>query len=200
MVNEEMVNGRDLIAYLLRWRRRHISDKNFVLLISFFVGIFTACAGLLLKWLIEQIEDFVDIDEELKILGLIKAEAKKKEKVKATKYRVYSYGGFEIFVGKNNVQNEKLTFSAERSDIWLHAKDFHSSHVIIKTHGEPVPDNVLLFAAEVCAYYSDAREADKVPIDYTLKKYVKKSNGKAIGLVYYTDQKTLFVKPDSHLK
>ncbi len=148
---------------------------------------------------IEQIEDFVDIDEELKLLGLIKVEAKKKEKVKTTKYRVYSYGGFEIFVGKNNVQNEKLTFSAERSDIWLHAKDFHSSHVIIKTHGETVPDNVLLFAAEVCAYYSDAREADKVPIDYTLKKHVKKSNGKAIGLVYYTDQKTLFVKPDSHL-
>ena len=54
-----MVNARDFIAYLLRWRRRNLSDKNFVLLISFFVGIFTACAGLLLKWLIGQIEELL---------------------------------------------------------------------------------------------------------------------------------------------
>ena len=146
----------------------------------------------------EQIEDFADVEEELKILGVIKRENKKKERTPQTKLRVYQYGGFEIYVGKNNIQNEKITFSAERSDIWLHVKDFHSSHVIIRTHGKTVPDDVLLFAAELCAYYSDAREADKVPVDYTLKKFVRKNGGKAVGAVYYTDQKTLFVKPNKH--
>lgn len=147
----------------------------------------------------ESIEDFADVDEELKSLGILKQENKKKEKVKQTSYRHYSYRGYEIFVGKNNVQNERLTFSADRADVWLHAKDFHSAHVIIKTNGKPVEDEVLLFAAQICAYYSDARSVDKVPVDYTLKKYVKKSNGKAIGLVYYAEQKTLYVTPDAHL-
>ena len=82
--------------------------------------------------------------------------------------------------------------------MWLHTKDFHSSHVIIKTGNSPVPDDVLLFAAEICAYYSDARSADKVPVDYTLRKFVKRS-GKNVGLVYYTDQKTVFVRPDAHI-
>ena len=145
----------------------------------------------------ETVEDFTDIEEELRRLGLIKEEKKSKEKQKSTKYRVYNYKGFDILVGKNNVQNDRLTFSAERYDVWLHTKDFHSSHVIVKTENRPLPDDVLLFAAEICAYYSDARNADKVPVDYTLKKFVKKS-GSQIGLVYYTDQKTLFVKPDKH--
>lgn len=146
----------------------------------------------------DRIEDFSDIEEELKKIGIIKEEKKKKERVKQTQYRTYQYLGYSIFVGKNNVQNDRLTFSADRSDVWLHVKNFHSSHVIIKTDGTYPPDKVILFAAEVCAYYSDAREADKVPVDYTLKKHVKKS-GSQIGLVYYTDQKTIFVTPNAHL-
>ena len=147
---------------------------------------------------VEDVADFADIEEELAIIGLVKRENKKKERIKKTTCRRFSFGGFDILVGKNNVQNERLTSEAERADVWLHAKDFHSAHVIIKTGGKIVSDDVILFAAEICAYYSDARSVDKVPVDYTLKKYVKKSNGKAVGLVYYTNQKTIFVTPNAH--
>ena len=145
----------------------------------------------------DDIEDFIDIEEELTRIGIVKEVKKKKDRQKQTKFRTYEYKGFTIFVGKNNIQNDRLTFSADRTDVWLHTKDFHSSHVIVKTDKRDVPEDVLLFAAEICAYYSDARGADKVPVDYTLKKHVKKS-GTQIGLVYYTDQKTIFVTPNPH--
>ena len=147
---------------------------------------------------VETIEDFADIEEELRIIGIIKKEQTKKIRIKQTSYRRYVFSGYEILVGKNNVQNERLTFSSDRADVWLHTKDFHSAHVIIKTKGKAVEDKVLLYAAEICAYYSDARTVDKVPVDHTLKKYVKKNNNNVVGSVFYTNQKTLYVTPDPH--
>lgn len=150
--------------------------------------------------LCSSIIDFKEITEELIQANIIKTKKTntKKREEKST-YRSYSYSGFDIFVGRNNLQNTKLTTSAERNDVWLHTKDYHSAHVIIKTNGRNVPDNVLLYAAEICAFYSKAAKSDKVPVDYTLKKHVKRPAGLPLGMVYYTDNKTILVTPNAHL-
>ncbi len=150
--------------------------------------------------LCSSIVDFKEITEELiqaNIIKVKKTNGKKREEKSA--YRTYSYGGFDIFVGRNNLQNTKLTASAERNDMWLHTKDYHSAHVIIKTSGRSVPDEVLLYAAEICAFYSKASKSDKVLVDYTLKKFVKRPPGLPLGMVTYTDNKTILVTPNAHL-
>ncbi len=147
----------------------------------------------------ENYEDFADIEEELSLFGLIKQTSNtKKKKEKLSKPRYYEYKGYEIFVGKNNIQNDRLTVSADRNDMWLHTKDYHSAHVIIKYKGEEFPDEVILYAAEICAFYSNAKSSTKIPVDYTLKKFVKKPAGAKIGTVYYTNQKTILVDPKDH--
>ena len=148
----------------------------------------------------ETDSDFSDIEEELSAIGVIKQKQQGKKRIKKlSEPRKYVYKDFEILVGRNNLQNDRLTISAERNDIWLHTKDYHSSHVIIRTFNRPVPDEVLLFASEICAYFSKARSSKKVPVDHTLKKFVKKPAGTNAGKVYYTNQKTLFVDPDPHI-
>ena len=143
--------------------------------------------------------DFIEIEEELQLIGLIKSQTKsKKTKSPKSVFRTYNYLGFDIFVGRNNLQNERLLAEANRTDLWLHTKDYHSSHVIIRTENRPVPDMVLLFAAELCAYYSKAKSSDKVSVDYTLRKYVKKQPNGKIGSVFYTDYKTILVTPNPH--
>ena len=112
--------------------------------------------------------------------------------------RMFEKGGFLIKVGRNNIQNDTVTFSAARDDVWLHTKDFHSSHVIIETGGRSVPDDVLLCGAEICAYYSKARNGDKVPVDYCQKRFVKKPPKAKPGGVIYTDFKTVLVTPSPH--
>lgn len=147
----------------------------------------------------ETFEDFDDISEELEKIGVLKVvKTNKKDKKRNSPYRNFSYCGFDISVGRNNVQNDRLVSEAERNDVWLHTKDYHSSHVIIRTNGRTATDEVLLFAAEICAFYSKGRSADKIPVDYTLKKHVKKPAGAKLGFVYYTEQKTIFVTPDAH--
>ena len=104
----------------------------------------------------------------------------------------------EILVGRNNLQNDRLTLSSERNDMFLHTKDYHSAHVIIKSMGREIPDKVIEYAAEICAYYSKAKNSDKVPVDYTLRKFVKKPNGLKTGMVIYTNHKTILVTPNPH--
>lgn len=147
-----------------------------------------------------SIKDLQEIEEELIQAGLIKSENKSKQSKKEDKinYRVFEYGNYRIIAGKNNIQNDKLTFSAHPSDIWLHTKDYHSAHVIIQSASSHVPNDVLQLAAEICAYYSEAKNGDKVPVDYTQKKYVKKPPKAKYGAVIYTDFKTVYVTPISH--
>ena len=97
--------------------------------------------------------------------------------------------GTAISVGKNSLQNERLTQSARGDEIWLHAKDMPGSHVIIHNEGKPVPDATLLTAAQLAAWYSKGKGLS-VPVDCTLKKYVKKPSGTPTGFVIYTHQKT----------
>ena len=87
---------------------------------------------------------------------------------------------------------------ADRSDIWFHVKNYHSSHLILKAGGKTIPSNVLKACAEICAHYSQAKGGVKVEVDYTLRKFVKKQGGNRLGGVYYTDQQTIVVTPDKH--
>ena len=145
--------------------------------------------------------DLKEIETELMEMGLIRAQkeragAKKKEAV--IPFREYEFEGVKIYAGRNNLQNDRLIRLADPDDIWLHTQKYHSSHVIIALEGRQVWDELLLYAAEICAYYSDGRDGDKIPVDYCKKKFVKKPNKSKAGFVIYTDYKTILVKPNSH--
>jgi len=145
--------------------------------------------------------DLKEIETELIALGLIKPQKERiggKKKETFTPFREYKYGGFRIFSGRNNLQNDRLLKSCSPSDLWLHAQKYHSTHVIVITEGRQVSDDVLLFAAEVCAYYSDGRSGGKVPVDYCERKFVKKPPKSKAGFVVYTDYKTVLVEPNAH--
>ncbi len=107
-------------------------------------------------------------------------------------YRYLSSDGLEIDVGKNAAQNDRLTGSARPDDLWLHAKDMPGSHVIVRADGE-IPQSTLKQAAQLAAWYSKGRHSSLVPIDYTLRRYVKKPAGAAPGKVIYTHHKTAYM-------
>lgn len=111
---------------------------------------------------------------------------------KSKPYHYRSADGIDIFVGKNAAQNERLTFGAQPNETWLHAKDMPGSHVIIKAEGS-IPDSTLSDAATLAAWYSKGQHSTMVPIDYTLRRHVKKIPGGATGMVTYTNQKTVYM-------
>lgn len=140
-----------------------------------------------------------EIRNELAEQGYLKSRKSiKNKKAKLSKpMRFLSSTGFEIFVGKNNVQNDYLTLKfAENQDIWLHTKDIPGSHVIIKTAGKAVDDATLEEAANLAAFYSKGRMSSKVPVDYTRKKNVKKPGGAKPGMVIYDNYFTMYITPD----
>ena len=104
----------------------------------------------------------------------------------------------KIYLGRNNLQNDRLLKFAAAEDIWLHTQKYHSSHAIVVTEGRQVQDETVLFAAELCAYYSDGRDGDKIPVDYCKRKFVKKPSKSKAGFVVYTDYKTVLVTPNRH--
>ena len=108
---------------------------------------------------------------------------------KSRPYHYRSSDGFDIYVGKNNLQNDELTFRfASSNDLWFHAKKMPGSHVILKTEGREVPDRAYEEAAALAAYYSTGRENAKCDVDYVEKKEVKKPSGAKPGfVVYYTN-------------
>lgn len=145
--------------------------------------------------------DLADVEEELKFTGVIKTQnggVKIKKADLKINYRTFEYNGYKIRAGKNNIQNDKLTFSSRPSDMWLHAKNYHSAHVVIESNGKHVPDEIILIAAEICAFYSEAKGGGKVEVDYCQKKYVKKPPQAKSGAVIYTDFKTILVTPSAH--
>ena len=149
----------------------------------------------------ETMLDLKEIETELTDMGLLRAQKERaggKKKEVVVPFREYEYDGVKIYAGRNNLQNDRLLRLADPEDIWLHTQKYHSSHVIIALDGRQVRDEVLLYAAEICAYYSDGRDGDKIPVDYCKKKYVKKPNKSKAGFVVYTDYKTILVKPNAH--
>src|SRR5205085_10419609 len=111
--------------------------------------------------------------------------------------RFLSSDGMEILVGKKAVDNDFLTFRVAKSlDTWMHAADYPGSHVVIRSAGRKrVPDKTLIEAANLAAFYSDAREKPKAAVNYTLKKFVNKPKRSAPGLVSLSSFRTLLVEP-----
>ena len=148
-------------------------------------------------------EDLVQIKEELIVSGYIRRKGgNKKEKITSKPFHYISSDGFDIYVGKNNLQNEELTFKfATGNDWWFHAKGIPGSHVIVKTNGAEMTDRAYEEAGRLAAYYSQARGQEKVEIDYMQKKNVKKPNGSKPGfVVYYTNYSLVIDSEISMLK
>ena len=143
-------------------------------------------------------DDLVQIKEELIEFGYIrKKRGDKKARIKSKPFHYISSDGFHIYVGKNNYQNDELTFKfATGNDWWFHAKGMPGSHVIVKTEGEELPDRTFEEAGRLAGFYSKGRDNDKVEIDYLQKKNVKKPNKSAPGFVVYYTNYSLTIQPD----
>ena len=146
--------------------------------------------------------DLSEIRAELAESGYMKRSVSKKGKQnkpkKSKPMHFVSSDGYEIYVGKSNLQNDELTLHfADSTDLWMHTKDIPGSHVIIRTNGQAeVPAKTLEEAANLAAYYSKAKNSSMVPVDYTQKKNVKKPNGAKPGMVIYLTNRTIYVTPD----
>jgi predicted ribosome quality control (RQC) complex YloA/Tae2 family protein len=124
----------------------------------------------------------------------------KKERNRLVPVKYISKDGWEIYLGKNNLQNDFLTFKlASGNDTWLHAKNIQGSHIIVKNKGskQSLPLDTLIQAANLAAYFSKAKKDNKVLVDYTLKKHVKKPKNAKPGMVIYSQEKSLWIKIDS---
>ncbi len=142
--------------------------------------------------------DLEQIKQELAQAGILKTKQKRqagKTKEIPNKPLHYLVGGYDVFVGKNNLQNEYVTFRlADGNDLWFHTKHVHSAHVLLK--GSDVPNEVLQTTAEITAFFSQTDT--KTEVDYTQKKHVKKPGGAKPGFVTYTNYETCYVAPNEH--
>ncbi len=147
----------------------------------------------------ENIEELNLVQNELENYGLIVEKRftnKKKEDVSFC--HEYYVNGFNVLVGRNNIENDKLTFTAKPFDLWVHLKNQHSSHVIIRSKGREVPEEIITIACQICAYYSKDRECGKTECVYTLKKNVKKPPKSKPGFCVYENFKSVMVEPQKH--
>lgn len=164
---------------------------------------------------LSEILDMLNISKEKGDLFFIKEELnkffnvfpKQKNIIKNSKknnfniHKFISSDGIKIFVGKNNIQNEYLTFDfAKPTDTWFHIKNTHGAHVIVDEHIDKLPVRTIEEAAELAGYFSNNNNENKVAVDYTLKKYLKKVKGKPPGFCIYQKYKTIVVKPQLSLK
>ena len=143
-------------------------------------------------------EDLTQIKEELSQAGYIRRrQQKKKAKILSRPLHYVSSDGYHMYVGKNNLQNEELTFHfASGNDWWFHAKGVPGSHVILKSGGDELPDRTFEEAGRLAAYYSKNRGSEKAEIDYIEKKHVKKVNGGRPGFVIYHTNYSLVIDSD----
>lgn len=150
-------------------------------------------------------EDLVELKEELMEYGYMRRRhisrrpgaKNKKQKITSKPFHYISSDGYHIYIGKNNYQNDELTFKfAGGGDWWFHAKKIPGSHVIVQAQGSELPDRTFEEAARLAAYYSKGREAAKVEVDYTEKKNVKKPGGGKSGFVVYYTNYSMLVSPD----
>jgi len=144
-----------------------------------------------------------EIRQELVQEGYIRQRSTKKDSRKtppSKPYHFISSDGFDIYVGKNNIQNDRLTLkTAEPEDLWLHTKDIPGSHVIVKSQGRELAEQTLLEAGILAAYFSKAKNSTKVPVDYCPRKNVRKPSGAKPGMVIYDHYSTMFVTPDEEI-
>ena len=139
-----------------------------------------------------------EIRQELVRTGYMKKTTNRRQQrqlPQSKPYRYLSDDGIGILVGKNAAQNDRITLGAKPGETWLHAKEMPGSHVIICCEGE-IPQTTMKQAALLAAWYSKGQRSSMVPVDYTLRKYVKKPSGAAPGKVIYTHQKTAYMTPE----
>lgn len=151
-----------------------------------------------------ELREIEEIREELVSEGYVKRSSikgKRKEKVDSSvPHHFISSDGYDIFIGKNNKQNDYLTLKlANKDDIWMHTKNIPGSHVIIKKKDNLVPQNTIVEAAKLAAYHSKAKLSSNVPVDYTERKNVKKPSGSKPGMVIYDFYNTVYVTPEKEL-
>ena len=152
-----------------------------------------------IKMFIEKETDFIGIEEIENELNLSNSGNKIKNKIKLNKSKKrelfsFDYKGFQIFVGRNNKENEEISFSkGQPNDIWLHIKDIPGSHVLILRNNQELPNDVLLHAANLACEYSKAKKGDKVTVDYCERKFVKKIKNSKPGNVIYTNFHSLLI-------
>ncbi len=150
--------------------------------------------------LAESEQDFNDIRAELTDGGYLRAKGRKQPQRPSKPREFRSTAGLRILVGRNNRQNDRLTAKdAEKWDIWLHTQRIHGSHVILCTGGAQPDEQSLMEAASLAAYFSQAQNSTKVPVDFTQVKYVKKPAGARPGMVIYTTYQTMLADPDEKL-
>ncbi len=149
----------------------------------------------------ENERDLAEIRAELEQGGYVRTERKKQLKLQPSKPMVFrSSDGYPIYVGRNNRQNDILSLkTARKDDLWLHIQKFHGTHVIIACGGTTPPDETITEAAQLAAYFSQAREGQNVPVDVTPVRYLKKPNGAKPGMVVYDRYRTVIVTPDPKL-
>ncbi len=143
-------------------------------------------------------DDLKELKEELIQSGYIRRKSSdKKAKYTSKPFHYISSDGYDMYVGKNNIQNEELTFKvANGGDWWFHSKSFPGSHVIVKTNGDELPDSTFEEAARLAAFYSKGRQQDKVEIDYIQRKHIKKVAGSKPGFVIYHTNYSMAIAPD----
>ena len=149
----------------------------------------------------QQEADLAQIRQELADSGYIKAHNTgkngRREKITSKPFHYLSSDGFDIYVGKNNIQNDELTFKmANGGDWWFHAKKIPGSHVVLLTGGKEVPDRAFEEAAALAAFYSKGKNQEKVEIDYVMRKEVKKPGGAKPGFVVYYTNYSMAIAPD----
>lgn len=143
-----------------------------------------------------DLDNLEDIKDELSDLGYIKKSKRRKTRRKSEPYHFINEEGYNIYVGKNNRQNDELTLKfANKDDIWLHVQAMPGSHVIIRNDRNEISQKVLEDAANLAAYFSKARQSNNVAVDYTERKNVTKAKGAKLGMVIYDNFETIFVKP-----
>lgn len=147
-----------------------------------------------------QLSDIEEIQSELMETGYLKRKLGRKANPQTKKHGYLKYqtsDGLEVLVGKNNKQNDEITFKlSSKNDLWLHVKDLPGSHTILKLSGSAYSDQALLEAATLAAFYSKGKNATKVAVDYTLRKNVKKTPGAKPGMVIYENYQTIYVDAD----
>lgn len=152
---------------------------------------------------LDQAETFTEIAEirqELTLAGYVKGKVKRHPETPAAPLTAKTADGLAVLIGKNNRQNDLVTFKqAQPDDLWFHTKDIPGSHVILRCGGREVAAETLTAAATLAAYFSKARQSANVPVDYTLRRYVKKPAGAKPGFVIYDRQKTIYVTPAENI-
>ena len=154
----------------------------------------------------------IELSNDINALNIIKQELINQKYIKIQKKKsdnkniiknepiTYLYEGYNIYVGKNNIQNDYLTHKfAHNNDIWLHTQQVHGSHVIIRSiDNKEIPDNIIEFASSLAAYYSKATNSSKVIVDYCYIKNIKKHPCNKPGMVIYTNYKSIYAIPNKH--